>query len=417
MKYKTLKAMFHMYGDQNWENEYQIRINHFSTYLTDIIINPIQNEVQRRNIKYPLFFCSTKSIFIKNEKLLMNSNKINKLIGSQPPVAVTAYLKRLLINEMQSTNEKENVRSTKKELASILNDANKHTHKHNKRFIGLVSQYLLLLSDKEVEINEVADFRKAYELLLSDDIEKKDVPDGKLFRLEGVGVHDNSKGKWLHRNEYEEYEIIEFLNKLLLFLKFYEAPITLKIVASHYMFEYLHPFYDGNGRLGRYLMAKLLKENLDDVTALTYSYTVNRNKNKYDKAFEATSNFYNKGELTDFIDIMLDLLIEGQESAIEHLNDNILLTNRLHKGLLNLNLSNEETDVLFIMLQDKVFGSEYSRLSLQDIVKEVSFGRKKLDSIIQKHEDKLIQIKQKPSVYEVKGEFINQLLSTNNLDD
>lgn len=397
-----------MSGDQNLENEYQLRINHFATYVTDIEINPIRNQVQNRNVKYPMFFSPTKDLFIKSEKVLTNSSKINKLMNGQPKVATSSYLKRLLINEMQSTNEKENVRSTKKELAAVLNQSNT---KNNKRFNGLVYQYALLLSDEEISLNEVSDFRKAFDLLLSKEISDEDQPDGIMFRDKGVGVRDTSKQKWLHRNEYYEYEIIEFLNKMISFIKFFEAPNLLKIVASHYMFEYLHPFYDGNGRLGRYIVAKLLSENLEHVTALTFSYTVNRNKNKYDKAFETTSEFFNKGELTSFINTMLDLIIEGQESAIEQFEENTEMLERLHEGLGNLELKREEKEVLFILLQDKVFGSEYTRMSLKELEKVLPFGRKKLDSIIEKHENKLNKIKQRPTIYEIQDEFVNDLMS------
>jgi len=95
MNYKTLKSIFHMSGDQIMENEYQLRLNHFSTYDTGIEINPIRNQVQIRSTKYPLFFCPTKDLFIKSEKILMNSSKINKLMNSQPSVATSSYLKKI----------------------------------------------------------------------------------------------------------------------------------------------------------------------------------------------------------------------------------------------------------------------------------------------------------------------------------
>ncbi|MCV7476647.1 Fic family protein [Staphylococcus warneri] len=408
MNYKTLKSIFHMSGDQIMENEYQLRINHFTTYNTGIEINPIRNQVQIRSTKYPLFFCPSKDLFIKSEKILMNSSKINKLMNSQPSVATSSYLKRLLINELQSTNEKENVKSTKKELAAILNQTNT---KSNKRFKGLVDLYALLLSDEEVKFNEVADFRKAYDLLLSKEIEEDDRPDGLMFRNKGVGVRDLTREKWLHRNEYSEYEIIEFLNKLITFINYYEAPKLLKILASHFMFEYLHPFYDGNGRLGRFIIAKLLNDHLEHVTALTFSYTINRNKNKYDKAFEATSEFFNKGELTSFINVMLDLIIEGQSSVIDQFEENIEMIEKLYEGLKDLNINKHENNVLFVLLQDKVFGSEYTRLSLPELVDYLPFGRKKLDNIIEKHKDKLTKIKERPKVYEIKDEFVNNLMS------
>ncbi|MBL3398325.1 Fic family protein [Staphylococcus pasteuri] len=407
MAYKTLKTIFHMSDEQNFEKEYQQRLNNFTTYVTDIEINPIRKQIQIKSMMFPLFFCPTKTIIIKAEKILINSSEINKLINSQPIVATTSYLKKLLINEMQSTNEKENVRSTKKELADALNNNNL---KSNKRFSGLVYQYSLLLSDEDFTLNEISDFRKAYDLLLSNEIADEDLPDGLMFRKQGVGVRDTSKEKWVHRNEYSEYEIVDFLNKMLNFISHYEAPILLKIVASHFMFEYLHPFYDGNGRLGRYIIAKLLKDNLEHVTALTFSYAVNRNKNKYDKAFASTSHFLNKGEMTYFIDVMLDLIIEGQKTAIEQFKENIAMIETLYGRLENLNLKEHEKNVLFILLQDKVFGNEYTRISLRELVEFLPFGRKKLDSIIKKHEDKLHKVKQRPTVYEVKDEFISDLM-------
>ena len=74
---------------------------------------------------------------------MSNSMKIQNLLSKQPQIALSSYRTRLLINELQSTNEKENIASTKVEIAEALNES-KHYNKNskNKRFIGLVSQYL-----------------------------------------------------------------------------------------------------------------------------------------------------------------------------------------------------------------------------------------------------------------------------------
>ncbi|EEK12828.1 Fic family protein [Staphylococcus hominis] len=410
MKYKTLEQIYHMSDPTNWESEYEMRFNHFSTYTTDININPIQDEIQKRNIVYKVFFCLTKEIGIKTEKIMSNSMKIQNLLSKQPQIALSSYRTRLLINELQSTNEKENIASTKVEIAEALNES-KHYNKNskNKRFIGLVSQYLFLQTKNNYNLKEISDFRKIFDVLVSDEIENKDLPDGINFRTKRVGVLNYSKSKWVHVNEYGEYEIIEFLNKILSFNQYFEAPYLFKLIVIHYLFEYLHPFYDGNGRVGRFIMAKMLSDELDEVTALTFSYTVNRNKNKYDKAFEVTSNYFNKGELTFFISSMLDLIYEGQNSAIENIEGNIKVLENLTNGLNKYNLPKEEASVLISLLEDKVFGSKYSRISLQELVKSQPFGRKKLNGIIKKHKNKLIKIKSRPTTYEISDDFIDQL--------
>ena len=73
---------------------------------------------------------------------------------------------------------------------------------------------------------------------------------------------------------------------------------------------------------------------------------------------------------------MLDLIYEGQNSAIENIEGNIKVLENLTNGLNKYNLPKEEASVLISLLEDKVFGSKYSRISLQELVKSQPFGRK-----------------------------------------
>ncbi|EHJ08665.1 Fic family protein [Staphylococcus simiae] len=406
MDYKSLKKLFHMYGSDHVENEYNLRKNSYASYVTNLVINPIQDEKQKRDISYPLFFVLTRELVCKLEKVLINSAKIRHLASLQPGIANEAYIKYLLINELQSTNETENIRSTKKEIAAAINK----TKGTNKRFNGLVNQYLMI-QQGNVEINNLSDIRKLFDIIVSDEIKPKDLPDGNLFRKHAIGVFDSSKNKWVHRNEFDEAEIYEFLTLMMAFIKDFDAPDLFKIMASHFMFEYLHPFYDGNGRLGRYLLARLLNDSLDSFTALTFSYVVNNNKSKYYKAFENASDFFNKGELTLFIAVMLQILIEGQESIIETFENNNEIINKLELALKNKNLNKYEFSVLFILLQDKIFGSKYSRISVKKLKEYLGYSRNKINEVIAIHKDKLIKIKSNPVIYEIKDDFIKELLT------
>ncbi|MCI2775189.1 Fic family protein [Staphylococcus petrasii] len=406
MEYKSLKKLFHMYGWDSIETEYNMRLNSYSSYVTDFIIHPIQDEKQRIEIKYPLFFVINRALCIRLEKVLKNSDRIKQLSSSLPKIANDSYIKHLLINELQSTNETENVKSTKKEIAASLNK----TKGENKRFDGLVNQYIML-ENGNVSFNSVSDIRKIFDSIVSSEIKETDLPDGNLFRKNSIGVYDNSKSKWVHRNEFNEPEIFEYLTMLISFIKYYEAPAIYKILASHYMFEYIHPFYDGNGRVGRYILAKLLNDNLDSFTALTFSYVVNNNKNKYYKSFEEASDYFNKGELTNFIDEMMQLLIEGQNNIIETFENNIKIITRLAKSLDQQTLNKYDLDVLFVLLQDKVFGSKYSRISIKEVKDIVGYSRNKVNEVISKYEDKLVKLKSNPVVFEVKDSYVEELLS------
>lgn len=70
VEYKSLKKLFHMYGWDNVDTEYNMRLNSYSSYVTDFIIHPIQDEKQQRDVEYPLFFVLNRSLGINLEKVL-----------------------------------------------------------------------------------------------------------------------------------------------------------------------------------------------------------------------------------------------------------------------------------------------------------------------------------------------------------
>lgn len=408
MKYKTLKQVFHEFDEKTMLGEYKIRLQSPSTFLLDIDINPIVDGRMHYETEFPLFFTITKELSMKQEKLFNNSRTIDQALSSTHSLVKNKYFNELLIDELQSTNEIENVVSTKKEIAEALNSDDKKFIK----FKGLVDQYKMLEADggQISTIDKIDDIRKLYDNMVSKEIDKSDTLDGDVFRKSFVGIQNLSSGEYVHVGVEPESKIIEQLTKMISFIKYYEAPASFKIMASHFIFEYIHPFYDGNGRVGRFIIAKLLSDYYDNSTSLTFSYVINRNKEKYYKAFKNASNKYNRGDLTEFIDIMLGLLIEGQEKLITDILPKVRIEKKLHKEFINSGkyTKNEGLFLLFLSI-DKIFGNKRNRLSLLEFEELLGIGRAKLNSIVKKHEAHLIKVKGNPVIYEISDDYLNFL--------
>jgi len=100
----------------------------------------------------------------------------------------------------------------------------------------------------------------------------------------------------------------------------------IRMAISHYQFEAIHPFSDGNGRTGRILLLLQLKlEQLLDIPALFLSKYIIKHKNKY---YQCLRGVTENGNWTDFILYMLDMVEETSLQGLERLESIIFLMER-----------------------------------------------------------------------------------------
>ena len=91
-------------------------------------------------------------------------------------------------------------------------------------------------------------------------------------------------------------------------------PNLIKIALIHYQFETIHPFLDGNGRMGRLLIILFLKERrLIEYPVLYLSYFFKKNRNMY---YELLNNVRIKGEFEEWIKFFIKGICEISEDAI-----------------------------------------------------------------------------------------------------
>ena len=351
MEYELLSKIFYKKPTE-YESIYDARFNSEASIKLPIKIH--------ENVG---FIFNTNEITKLLVKIYKTINKINLLRTHLPNIAINSYIIKSLKDEIALTNEIEGVRSTRKEIEdaidSIKNDK-------NARFKGLVDKYFKLISNEIIPLNNCEDIRTIYDALVLPEIEKENLPDGILFRKEPIQVVSATQ-KEKHRGIMPESKIIESLDLCLDFLKNDDIDSLIKISAFHYLFGYIHPFYDGNGRTSRFISSYLIKNELDVLLALKLSYTVKNNINKYYKAFDVCNDRKNKGDITFFVVTFLELLSQASDdlyTKIADLNDQLNYYNNIINTLVNEKVLNDkQAKCIFILCQNRLFDDTYMNMN------------------------------------------------------
>lgn len=93
----------------------------------------------------------------------------------------------------------------------------------------------------------------------------------------------------------------------------------IQIALIHYQFETIHPFLDGNGRVGRILIPLFLKkENLLEYPILYLSLYFKMNRSEY---YELLMNVRFKGKVEEWIKFFLKAIIETSESCVKTIEE------------------------------------------------------------------------------------------------
>lgn len=351
MEYELLSKIFYKKPTE-YESIYDARFNSEASIKLPIKVH--------ENVG---FIFNTNEITKLLVKIYKTINKINLLRTHLPNIAINSYIIKSLKDEIALTNEIEGVRSTRKEIEdaidSIKNDK-------SARFKGLVDQYFKLISNEIIPLNNCEDIRTIYDALVLPEIEKENLPDGILFRKEPVQVVSATQ-KEKHRGIMPESKIIESLDLCLDFLKSDDIDSLIKISAFHYLFRYVHPFYDGNGRTSRFISSYLIKNELDVLLALKLSYTVKNNINRYYKAFDVCNDRKNKGDITFFVVTFLELLSQASDdlyTKIADLNDQLNYYNNIINMLVNEKVLNDkQAKCIFILCQNRLFDDTYMNMN------------------------------------------------------
>lgn len=192
------------------------------------------------------------------------------------------------------------------------------------------------------------------------------VDDAGNFRSGGVGVFSGKQA--LHIAP--PHERVPFLMAdLFAWLKQTDDHLLIKSCVFHYEFEFIHPFIDGNGRLGRLWQSLILTKLHPLFAYLPVENIVFQNQQQY---YDAIKHSTEKGDSAIFIEFMLhEILITLKKYQGEEL-DNIGTVNGTANGTVKLIKLNPR-----ITLDELALKLNKSRRTISRVIKNLQ-----LDGVI-----------------------------------
>lgn len=192
----------------------------------------------------------------------------------------------------------------------------------NKRVIGPKKDILEVVNAIQVYDNilefkysSVKSFLKAHEMLMQGLVEGAG-----RFRNQDVGIFQGSKVA--HIAPPPE-NVPHLMNDLFKYLKSKDESPLIKSCVFHYEMEFVHPFMDGNGRMGRLWQTVALMNEYPVFEFLPFETLISQTQEEYYKALSKSDK---AGKSTEFIEYMLNVIDRSLEDLLNY--NNRILTDR-----------------------------------------------------------------------------------------
>ena len=264
--------------------------------------------------------------------------EVNAIHLHKPP---TELRKKNRIKTIQSSLEIEGNTLTEEQITALL---------ENKRVIApqkdiLEVQNVIKVYDQlqKFNPNSTKDLEKAHGVLMKGLIDNA----GKL-RTKNVGIVKGSKVKHVAP---DGGMVNGLMNDLFSYLKSDKDILLIKSCVFHYEFEFIHPFIDGNGRMGRLWQTLILMQKYPVFEFLPVESLIKENQEEYYKVLEQSDNI---GQSTLFIEWMLNIILQALENLLKTQNRTLTANDRIE------------------LFKDKISQREFSRKDYLQNFKEIS---------------------------------------------
>jgi Fic family protein len=259
-------------------------------------------------------------------------------------------LSSIILKEASASSEIENIITTQDELYQALASGNRVLDQPTKEVLNyrsaLYTGFNALKGKGVLSLNMILEIQQ--------ELERNDAG---IRRTPGTNLVNDKTGEVI----YTPPDNPEVLKKLLSNLETYMntnsgSDPLIQMAVSHYQFESIHPFYDGNGRTGRIInVLFLVLHGLLDSPVLYLSSFINQQKGQY---YHLLQEVRNSGDWEGWILFMLKAVEETSKETLGLIRSIVALiedtTQRAKECLPSTTYSRELIDVIFIQPYTKI---------------------------------------------------------------
>jgi len=215
---------------------------------------------------------------------------------------------------LRKQNQIKTIHSTLNIEGNTLTEAQITALLDNKRVVGPEKDILEVMNALDVykilgklKPEQEKDFLKAHKLLL-----QKLIPHPGKYRNQSVGI---VKGAQLEHIAPPAANVPYLMKDLFAYLKETTELPLIKSCVFHYEMEFIHPFLDGNGRMGRLWQTLILMQTYPIFEFLPFETLISKNQKAYYKALSIADK---EGKSTAFIAYMLMIIDASLSELLEN---------------------------------------------------------------------------------------------------
>lgn len=231
------------------------------------------------------------------------SEKIGEVNASFLVKASPSLRKQNQIKTIHSSLQIEGNTLTEQQITALL---------ENKRVIGpskdireVQNAIRVYEAIADYKYDSIRSFLKAHKVLMAGLMEEPGT-----FRKEGVGI---VKGSKLEHLAPPAENVPYLMNDLFDYLKNGDEIPLIKSCVFHYEMEFIHPFGDGNGRMGRLWQTIILMTRYSVFQYLPFETLISKSQEDYYKALSICDK---TGKSTVFIEYMLSVINDALAELI-----------------------------------------------------------------------------------------------------